>query len=199
MSSFGAPAAFHQAGCGHCGSGLLKNKETGLGRFAIPNNSTEWAIVDDEDFRRDGITFILKKMEKGTPEGQYTYVLWNEIPVIVGGEIDANEAWQNYLDMVKELKREKLGTKWTNALDTFHHLQTDLGMMDDTTRIALGRKYENNIKGSHSGIESETLRFFEETTFKNFELFLENKPGMHDDAELVTLGIKEVRDLMSSS
>ena len=96
----GAGAAYGQAGCGFCGSGLLKNVDTVEGKFGVPNNSKEWKV--GEHFKEsDTLDIIVASMEASTPEGEYSYVLWKKLPVIVGGDIDAKKITREFLRFTK--------------------------------------------------------------------------------------------------
>lgn len=193
--SCGVGAAFGQAGCGHCGSGLLRDQETPMGRFGIPNNSVEWK-VGDQYTKRDTLDKIVSEMEKHSEEGQYSYVIWNGLPVIVGGDIDAKKSLENFQELGKQIRRDKLGKKWTRALEEFHGLQVTLGTMDDELRTELPKKYRRSLP-EDAFLPSEVLSFFDEPTFKNFERFMSVEPPRGDDADFLRFGINKVRKLIT--
>jgi hypothetical protein len=182
----GAPCAYNQAGCGHCGSGLLKNIDTEIAKFGVPNDAMEWPVGEEPLYK------LLGKMEASAPDA-YSYVVWKGLPVVVGKGVGVEEAIQRYHDLVKQVRRDKLGTKWTRALEGFNSFQNELRQMDDETRIGLNERYYEGM-GPDTAKFPASGEFFTDPSFSNFEHFsgfFEQVPG--DDADQLNFAVNDVR------
>ncbi len=191
--SCGGPVAFGQSGCSYCGSGLLRKEGKGVQKFLIPNNAREYKkgidFSEDDDLRT-----IIRKMEGSKQNGAYSYVVWREIPVLVGDGIDEETALENFRSARTNLSREKLGDKWTHALAEFRGFLESVEQMPVTERIDVGDRYFDSW-GKNRLLPHGAKDFFIKPSFSNFETIMSIMPG-NDDADTLVGGVSTISSFM---
>lgn len=189
--SCGAPIRFGMGACGHCGSGLMKKVGDAIKKFTIPNEAHEMKVGVDFTDRMD-LKSIVQVMQQKAGKDGYAYVMWRDVPVLVGSGIDGDEALRNFTTSMRQKERDQLGGKWTRAVQQFGGFLKQLEGMDYEQREAVGDKYFDSW-GEDRRLPSRS--FFTEPSFSNMEELMACM-ATRDDAEALSRVVSDISEFV---